>query len=128
DRIWRAITSREQSANFFYETDVELRVGGDFRLLQGNGEAVVSGKVFVCEPPHRLRVSWRELSDPGAVPGEVEYLLEDVGGFTRRTVSTYDEPEPAPEMIDMGRKGWGVMLSSLKSLLETGHPPPEPKA
>jgi hypothetical protein len=72
-------------------------------------------------------VSWKELSDPDAIPGEVDYLLEPVGGSTRLTISNYDDPAPPPEYLDMGRKGWGFTLSSLKSLIETGQPLPPPE-
>lgn len=126
--IWRALTTREGSKRFFYETDVELRVGGSFRLLKDDGEPTVEGRVLAVQPPHHLRVSWKELSEPDSKPGEVDYLLEPVGGSTRLTVSNFDDPAPPAEYLDMGRKGWGFTLSSLKSLIETGQPLPEPKA
>ena len=126
--IWRALTTREGSKRFFYETDIEQRVGGLFRLLKDNGEAAVSGKVLAIDAPYRLRVSWQELSDPDSKPGEVDYLLEPVGGSTRLTISNYDDPAPPPEYLDMGRNGWGFTLSSLKSLIETGQALPEPEA
>ena len=127
DRIWRMITTREESRAFFYETEVEHRVGGRFRLFNDQGEAITDGKVLIHEPPHHLRVTWKELSDPDSKPGEVDYLLEPVGGSTRLTVSNYDDPAPSPEYLDMGRKGWGFTLSSLKSLVETGQPLPPPE-
>ena len=127
-RVWQALTTRTESRNFFYETDVDPIIGGRFRLLKDDGEPTVEGKVLACDPPHRLRVSWKELGDPASIPGEVEYVLQDAGGSTRLTVSNYDDPAPEPEFIAMGRKGWGFMLSSLKSFLETGQPLPEPKA
>ena len=127
DRIWRAITSREQSRSFFHETEIEPRVGGRFRLLNGQGEPITEGKVLAFDPPHHLRVTWKELFDPDSSPGEVDYLLEPVGGSTRLTVANYDDPAPPPEYLDMGRKGWGFTLSSLKSLIETGEPLPPPE-
>ena len=128
EEIWRALTTREGSRRFFYETDVDLRIGGRFRLLKDDGEPAVEGKVLAVNAPRHLRVTWKELSDPDAIAGEVDYALEPVGGSTRLTVSNYDDPAPPPEYLDMGRKGWGFTLSSLKSLIETGQPLPEPKA
>jgi uncharacterized protein YndB with AHSA1/START domain len=127
DRIWRTITTREKSRAYFHETEIEPRIGGRFRLYNDQGEAITEGKVLIHDPPHRLRVSWKELSDPDSIPGEVDYLVEPVGGSTRLTVSNYDHPAPPPEYLDMGRKGWGFTLSSLKTLLETGKPLPPPE-
>lgn len=127
DRIWRMVTTREESRGFFYETEIEPRIGGRFKLYNDQGEPITEGKVLVFEPPLRLRVTWKQLSDPDSRPGEVDYLLEPVGGSTRLTVSNYDDPAPPPEYLDMGRKGWGFTLSSLKSLIETGQPLPPPE-
>jgi uncharacterized protein YndB with AHSA1/START domain len=126
-RIWRMIVTREESRAFFYETEIEPHIGGRFRLYNDQGEPITEGKVLAFDPPHRLRVSWKELSDPDSRPGEVDYLLEPVGGSTRLTVSNYDDPAPPLEYLDMGRKGWGFTLSSLKSLIETGQPLPPPE-
>ena len=126
ERIWRALTTREESRTFFHDTDIEPRVGGRFRLLAPTGEPITQGEVLTHDPPRRLRVSWKELSYPNAVAGEVDYLLEPVGGSTRLTVSNFDEPAPEPPYLEMGRNGWAFTLSSLKSLIETGSPLPEP--
>lgn len=126
-RVWRALTSRDESRKFFYETDVQLRLGGAFRLLDDAGKAIVSGEVLELDAPHLLRVSWRELSDPEHKPGAVEYRLEDVGGSTRLTVSNFDHPAPSAADLDVGRKGWGFTLSNLKSVLETGDALDPPK-
>jgi uncharacterized protein YndB with AHSA1/START domain len=127
-RIWRMLTTREESRKFFYETEVEPRLGGRFGLFNDKGERITDGKVLIHDPPHHLRVSWLELTFPDAIAGEVDYLLEEVGGSTRLTVSNYDDPAPEPEYLDMGRKGWGFTLSSLKTLVETGSTLPEPKS
>ena len=126
-RIWRMLTDRAESRSFFYETEIEPRIGGRFRLYNDEGEPITEGKVMAFDPPRRLRVSRKELSDPDSKPGEVDYLLEDVGGSTRLSVSNYDDPAPSAEYLDMGRKGWGFTLSSLKSLVETGQPLPPPE-
>lgn len=129
ERIFAALTSREESRRFFHETDLEPRLGGHFRLLNDDGEAIVAGKVLEFDPPRLLRMSWKELSEPDSAPGEVEYHIEPAGLSTRLTVSNFDRPAPSAEYIAMGRNGWSFTLSSLKSLLENGEalPPLEPE-
>lgn len=125
-RVFEALTSRDVSRLFFYETDLEQRLGGHFRLINDNGEAIVAGEVLEHDPPHLIRVSWKELSDPDSAPGEVEYRIEPAGLSTRLTVSNFDHPAPSAEILAMGRNGWSFALSSLKSLLETGEALPSP--
>jgi uncharacterized protein YndB with AHSA1/START domain len=126
--IWSALTSRETSRLFFHETDVELHPGGAIRLLDPAGRAIVGGEVLAVDPPLRLLVSWRELSDPDTTPGHVEYIINPQGEVCSLTVLNYDVPTPSDDDLAMGRNGWGFTLSSLKTLLETGAPLPEPKA
>ncbi|MDZ4759637.1 MAG: SRPBCC domain-containing protein [Alphaproteobacteria bacterium] len=125
-QIWSALTSRETSRLFFHDTDVELHVGGAIRLLNPSGQPIVAGEVLAVEAPQRLLVSWGELSDPDTLPGHVEYLIDGQGEVSAVTVLNYDIPTPSDDDLAMGRNGWSFTLSSLKSLLETGAPLPQP--
>ena len=51
ERIWRTITIREESGSFFYETEIEPRIGGRFRLHNDAGEPITEGTVLAFEPP-----------------------------------------------------------------------------
>jgi hypothetical protein len=80
-------------------------------------------------------VSWRVvwLDDfKDLPPGRVCYTIDPVGGAVRLMVQTF-QPQPAdPRLLEGARNGWPLILSSLKSLLETGKPlrvsVPEPPA
>jgi activator of Hsp90 ATPase-like protein len=66
-------------------------------------------------PPGRRRASGE---DP-----RVTFEIEPVKDVVRLTV-TRDEFEPGAEMFKSIQEGWPKVLSSLKSLLETGRPLP----
>jgi uncharacterized protein YndB with AHSA1/START domain len=54
----------------------------------------------------------------------VTFDIEPVGDVVRLTV-THDHFEPGSEMFKSIQEGWPKVLSSLKSLLETGRPLPK---
>ncbi len=83
----------------------------------------VAGEVIECTPPHRLVVTWadpRHLGDP-AKTSSVTYAIDPVAESVRLTV-THEELEPDSAMLRGISAGWPAVLSSLKSLLETGEP------
>ena len=73
-----------------------------------------------CDPPNRLVHTWRVHWAP-ALSHElstVSYLIEQKGENCKLTV-THDV-ERAPLTATQVRNGWPPILSSLKTLLETG--------
>ena len=79
------------------------------------------GKVIECEKPHRLVISWAFPADQvhEEKHTRVTYDLEAYRGVTRLALR-HDRLEPSSEMQTGITEGWPMVLSSLKSLLETG--------
>ena len=78
------------------------------------------------EPPRRLVHGWRSLYNPELAveePSRVAWEIEpQEGGFCLLTV-THDQLEGAPKTAaSVHGPGWTMVLSGLKSLLETGAP------
>jgi uncharacterized protein YndB with AHSA1/START domain len=72
-------------------------------------------------PPKRLVITWANPSqahDPSAT-SRVSFDITEYDGMVRLTV-THDELEAGSGMANGIQKGWPIVLSSLKSLLETG--------
>ncbi|AWU98207.1 hypothetical protein DM992_00465 [Burkholderia sp. JP2-270] len=78
----------------------------------------IVGEVVENDPPHRLVVTWRTPSGDGE-ESRVTYLVEPHEGVVKLTV-THDGLVAGLEMDRGIRGGWPVVLSSLKTLLETG--------
>jgi uncharacterized protein YndB with AHSA1/START domain len=138
EKVWQALTSAEFSRKYFFgnAVEVDLRVGGAFIVRTPDGAPHISGEVFECDPPRRLtftfNVNWPALIEKLG-PTLVTYEIEPVGEVVKLTLLQSHDRPLSDDILSGGRLGWPAILSSLKSLLETGTapvipigPPPPP--
>ena len=127
EKVWQALTSAEFSRQYFFGFAVEadLKVGGSFIVRAPDGSLHIEGEVIACDPPHRLSVTWN-VNWPGLLealgPTLVTYEIEPAGDAVRLTMIEAHDRTISDDILEGGRQGWPAILSSLKSLLETGHP------
>ena len=127
EQVWQALTSAEFSKKYFFGNAVELepRVGGAFIVRQADGSLHISGEVFECDPPRKLtvtfNVNWPELIEKLG-PTLVTYEIEPAGDAVKLTMTESHDRPLSDDILSGGRQGWPAILSSLKSLLETGQP------
>ncbi len=84
-----------------------------------------SGIVLACEPPHRLAYTWHPEYESmrHERPSRVVFEIEPLNGQVKLTV-THDDFDEDSKVFDSISGGWPLVLSSLKSMLETGQPLP----
>lgn len=127
EKVWQALTSAESSRQYFFGNSVEidLRVGGAYIVRTPDGALHISGEVIECDPPRKLtvtfNVNWPELVEKLG-PTLVTYEIEQAGEAVRLTLSQSQDRELSDDILSGGRQGWPAILSSLKSVLETGKP------
>jgi uncharacterized protein YndB with AHSA1/START domain len=129
EAIWDAITKPEFTQQYFHgsRADFDLRPGGAYRGLARDSDAVlVEGEVVETDPPRKLVHTWRAMYDEGLAeeePSRVTWEIEPQdGGFAKLTV-VHDRLEGAPKTAaSVSGAGWMMVLSGLKTLLETGKP------
>ena len=126
EKVWQALTTAEFSRKYFsgLAVETELKVGGAFVVRMPDGSIHISGEVIECDPPRRLTITWN-VDWPGLVEKLgvtlVTYEIEPAGDGTIRLTLTQAHDRPiSDDILSGGRTGWPAMLSSLKSLLETG--------
>jgi uncharacterized protein YndB with AHSA1/START domain len=126
EKVWQALTTAEFSRRYFsgFAVESELKVGGAFVARAPDGSIHIAGEVIECDPPHRLTVTWN-VNWPGLVEKLgvtlVTYQIEPAGDAVRLTlIQAHDRPI-SDDILSGGRQGWPAILSSLKSLLETGN-------
>jgi uncharacterized protein YndB with AHSA1/START domain len=128
DKVWAALTSSEFTTRYFFGRTVESdwKKGSTWMLRKLDGGVDVKGEVRESDPPRKLVVSWKvegieQFKDlPEAI---VSYEIEPAGDGVVRLTMTEAHPTPIPAfLLEGGRRGWPIILSGLKSLLETGKP------
>jgi uncharacterized protein YndB with AHSA1/START domain len=123
-RVWDALTQSAFTTQFFFGRTVvsDWRKGSPWRMLQPDGSPDVSGEVLESDPPRRLQVSWRVDWIEPLEPAIVTYDIEAVGDVSKLTMTQHNAGPAPRKFVKAGQQGWAVILSSLKSLLETGEP------
>ncbi len=128
EQLWQAITDPSFTERFFHQTrfETELKPGAPLRYLYTDGRLAVEGQVLEAEPPRRLVTTWafrhrpEYLNDP---PSRVTWEIEPLDSVCRLTLIHDDFPSENATFKSVVN-GWPLVLSSLKSLLETGEPLP----
>jgi uncharacterized protein YndB with AHSA1/START domain len=129
EQIFEAITNPAFTQKYFYGTraDYDLRPGGKFRFLAGDSDdEMVDGEVLEVDPPRRLVQTWRFLYDPELTAEgytNVTWAIDDVEGSEGVSKLTVTHAlEGAAKTAASVAGGWSLILSGLKTLLETGKP------
>jgi uncharacterized protein YndB with AHSA1/START domain/biotin operon repressor len=127
DRLWQAITDPElrQKYSFGVKTISDWTPGSSYSSMAGDATiapatAIAEGENLEVDPPHRLVQSYRALwSDQVKQCGfsRVTWEIKPIGDSCRLRV-THDQLRQGANTQLYG--GWPMILSGLKTLLETG--------
>ncbi|HUG51126.1 MAG TPA: SRPBCC domain-containing protein [Terrimesophilobacter sp.] len=124
ERIWEAITTPEFTRQFFHGAEHTV---SEARIVTHGPDGDLWGdeEVFDYDPPRRLSHGWRSLYDPDLASEPQsrvtwEITDSDTEGVSMLTV-THDRLDGSPKTAThVSGPGWMHVVSSLKSLLETG--------
>ncbi len=126
EQVWDAITRPEFTTQYFYGSRVETtgKSGTPIKHHSSDGASLWGDDLIVeSDPPRRLVHTWRALYDPELAaepPSRVTWEIEpQPDGVTKLTV-IHDELEQAPKTAAHVSGGWMLILSGLKTVLETG--------
>jgi uncharacterized protein YndB with AHSA1/START domain len=124
DKVFEAITKPEIARRYWgHENVSDWKPGSAWQHVRANEQRTVElvGQVVEVAPPTRLVITWANASqaaDPDSY-SRVSFDVVAYEGMVRLTV-THDELEAGSGMARGIQQGWPAVLSSLKSLLETG--------
>jgi uncharacterized protein YndB with AHSA1/START domain len=126
ERVFDAWTSEEVMRRWWHadrdwetsEAAVDLRVGGDVRVVMRNPEADEEygggGRYTVVDPPHRLAFTWVWDRDPHESLIEIEF--EEADGATTVTFTHSGLLDEAA--VRSHEDGWGRCFDNLRRTLE----------
>ena len=131
DKLWHALTDGDFTERYWFGARLrsDWKVGSTFEMVRSDGSVSDAGKVVEVDPPRRLAYTFVNLSDKyrGDLPALATFELEPFGKLVKLTL-THEGFAEGSKMLPAISKGWPAILSSLKSLLETGHPLDIPRA
>ncbi|GAA1196748.1 SRPBCC domain-containing protein [Prauserella alba] len=137
EKVWQALTSSEYTNRFGYGGDVTFESQPGGRMVHhttpamkemGMGDVALTATVVEVDAPHRLVLDWQAAWHTDEPPQRLTYeLVQGPSGLTRLTLThdVTEAPETGKDVAgggapEEGAGGWPWVLSSLKTLLETG--------
>lgn len=128
ERLWEALTEGEFTQQYWGGRRItsDWTVGAPVRHVRDDGGIDWQGEVLRWEPPRLLSYTFHmQISDGhrDERPSRVTFELEPLGHVVKLTL-THDEFGPDSATLETTRHGWPAIMSSLKSLLESGDPLP----
>ena len=121
--LWGAITSGVMTKKYFHQTRIESswKSGDPIIYYSADDSVAIEGVVETSEPCTRLSYTWNVKYDPERLqeqPSYVGWEIEKMGDACKLTlIHSFDEESKTYREVALG---WFPILSSLKSLLETG--------
>jgi uncharacterized protein YndB with AHSA1/START domain len=123
EKIWDALIDPEMTKDYWgrHRNSSDWKAGSRWQHedYDDASQVAVAGMVIENDRPHRLVLSWarpESLDDPDKV-SKVTFTIEEQFGSTKLTVV---HSELDNEMLRGICAGWPAILSSLKTMLETG--------
>ena len=115
EKVFQALTDEKMSEQYWFGN------GAPFALKLKREEKDVTGEVLEFDPPRRLAYSFRaaHAGMEAEPPSRVTFELEQQRDQVKLTI-VHDKFEPGSKALESVSRGWPLVLSSLKSYLETG--------
>ena len=146
ERIWQGLTDPDLMKRYWRHQSAgpkaflsDWKTGSTYEMTHEEVGLIVSGSdqvILESDPYYRLAYSWHSITPEWATAvgmdeataaiwraeprSKVAFDIEDVGYGTARLTVTHDGFPPDSAVLPAISEGWPAVLSSLKTLLETG--------
>jgi uncharacterized protein YndB with AHSA1/START domain len=124
EKLWSALTDVEFMKQYWFGVRCESQwtARSSWKLVYPDGGNTDAGEIVEAEPPRRLVVRWRHQDKPELkAEGESHCTMElgSSGPAVKLSITHTIEREPS-NFIAAVSGAWPMVISNLKSLLETG--------
>jgi uncharacterized protein YndB with AHSA1/START domain len=125
EKLWHALTDKEFTERYWFGCSLtsDWKVGSPMHMERA-GKVLNECIILESDPPHRLSYSWLTIIDEVMKkerPSRVTFVLEPSQRAVKLTV-THEGFAEGSKTLPSISDGWPLVLSSLKSVLETGQP------
>jgi uncharacterized protein YndB with AHSA1/START domain len=125
EKLWHALTDGEFTARYWFGARLksDWKVGSTFEMVRDDGTVSDRGEVIEAYRPRRLAYTFVNISEKykDDRPALATFVIEPYGKLVKLTLTQQGFAEGS-KFLDGISKGWPAIMSSLKSILETGHP------
>jgi len=124
EKLWSALTDAEFMKQYWFGMHCESQwtAGSSWKMVRADGSVCDAGEIIESDPPRRLVIRWQHQDRPELkAEGESRCAmeLEPSGTAVKLAITHTIEREPS-KFIAAVSGGWPLILSNLKSLIETG--------
>jgi len=124
EKLWSVLTTTDSLKRVWMGTRIESdwKTGSPWRAISPEGTLYDSGEVIECVPNKRLVLKWTnewvaEFKAEGA--SLCRYEMEPAGESVKLTLA-HSAARPDSKFIAAVAGAWPMVISNIKSLLETG--------
>jgi uncharacterized protein YndB with AHSA1/START domain len=124
EKLWSALTDEAFMKQYWFGMHCESQwtAGSPWKMVRPDGSVCDAGEISASEPPRRLVIRWQHQDNPelkAEGDSRCTMELEPSGTAVKLTITHTIEREPS-KLIGAVSGGWPMIISNLKSLLETG--------
>jgi uncharacterized protein YndB with AHSA1/START domain len=134
DEVWDALTDGDVSPAYYYGFSIRstFAEGADYSYVAGES-ALITGTITDIDPGHAISMTFNGVWEPGVASlpeSHVSYSIDapsmPIPGVSVLTMTHSGMPDG--DIADNVERGWVLILSGLKTLVETGAPLMTPPA
>ncbi|HEY8334191.1 MAG TPA: SRPBCC family protein [Tardiphaga sp.] len=126
EKLWHALTDTAFTERYWFGCSLQSdwKVGSPMQMTR-DGQIMNECVILESDPPRRLSYSWLTVFDDDMKqerPSRVTFVLEPTTRGAVKLTVTHEGFAAGSKTLPSISEGWPLVLSSLKSILETGQP------
>jgi uncharacterized protein YndB with AHSA1/START domain len=124
EKLWEAITDGAMTKQYLFGGTLEpgqLECGKPMRYRLDDGTLLADGEVLELEPQRKIVQTWRGTPNADDPLSRVTWEITPLGDVCKLAV-IHEHPDANAKSARGTQTGWPIVLSGLKTLLETGVP------
>ena len=123
-KLWKALMDPEFTRQYWFDITIESgwKKGAPWKMRREDGSVTDAGELVEYELEKRMVIRWQNEWKPDLKaegPSTCTIELQPLAQAVKLTI-IHEMDRPASKLIGAVGEGWPLVISNLKSLLETG--------